>query len=118
MAADGKAKLDLLKRRRTEIRDGMPEVAKGFFTALQAAEADGVLPHKMKELITLGISVAIRCELCIAAHLQACLKAGATREEIMEVLGVAIAMGGGPGYTYSAYVLEMLDEFEGGEESE
>jgi AhpD family alkylhydroperoxidase len=113
MASDAKAALDMLKQRRSEIRDGVPEVAKGFFTSLQAAESDGALSHKTKELMTLGISIAIRCNFCIAAHLQACLKAGATREEIMEVLGVAIAMGGGPSYTYSAYVLEMLEELEG-----
>jgi AhpD family alkylhydroperoxidase len=101
----------MLKNRRTQIRDALPEVAKGFFTCLQAAEADGVLPHKTKELITLGI--AIRCDFCIAVHLDACLKAGATRPEILEVCGVAIAMGGGPSYTYSAYVLECLDELEG-----
>ena len=38
-----------------------------------------------------------------------CLKAGATREEILEVCGVAIAMGGGPSYTYTAFVLDCVD---------
>jgi alkylhydroperoxidase/carboxymuconolactone decarboxylase family protein YurZ len=40
-----------------------------------------------------------------------CLKAGATREEILEVCGVAIMMGGGPSYTYTALVLDCIEAF-------
>jgi len=109
VASDPKTILAMLKKRGAEMRAGMPDTMAGFSGTFQAAEKDGVLSHKMKEFITLGIGIAIRCDFCIAAHLEACLKAGATREEIMEVCGVAIAMGGGPSYTYSALVLEFWD---------
>ena len=112
MAKDPQAVLEQLKRRAPDIRDALPEVMKGFGSMMQAAEKDGVLTHKTKELITLGIAIAGRCDYCIAAHVANCLKAGAAREEIMEVCGVAIAMGGGPSYTYAAFVLDALDAFQ------
>jgi len=66
----------------------------------------------MKELISLGISITIRCEGCIACHVQAALQAGATKEEIIETIGVAVVMGGGPSLVYGekAYkaMLEMM----------
>jgi len=112
--ADGpKALIAQVKKHQTTLRDGIPEVMKHFSGLIQAAEADGVLSHKVKELITLGIAIAIRCDYCIALHVANCLKAGATREEILEVCGVAIAMGGGPSYTYAAPVLEAVEAFEG-----
>ena len=112
MSKDPKALVDQVKNRQTEIRDALPEVMKGFFGMLQSAEKDGALSHKVKELVTLGIAVAVRCDPCIAIHVELCLKAGATREEILEVCGVAIAMGGGPSYTYTAFVLDCVDTFE------
>jgi len=111
MASNPKEALDQLRRRQTDIRDALPEVMKGFATMMQAATKDGVLSHKVKELVTLGIAIAARCDYCIAAHVAACLKAGATREEILETCGVAIFMGGGPAYTYTAFVLDALDAF-------
>ena len=109
MSKDPKAIIEQVKNRQKEMRDGLPDVMKGFFGMLQAAEKDGVLSHKVKELVTLGIAIAIRCDPCIAIHVELCLKAGATREEILEVCGVAIAMGGGPSYTYTAFVLDCVD---------
>jgi len=112
MSKDPKAILDQLNRRKPDIRDALPDVMKGFAAMMQAAQKDGVLSHKVKELITLGIAIAIRCDYCIMAHVVACLKAGATREEMMEVCGVAIAMGGGPSYTYTALVLDAIEAFQ------
>ncbi len=111
MQKDPKGLLDQMNKRKPELRDGVPEVMKGFATMLQAAESDGDLDHKTKELVTLGIAIAIRCDYCIAAHVQACLKAGATKQEIVEVCGVAIAMGGGPSYTYATFVLDCVEAF-------
>ncbi len=113
MADTVKATLEMFKKHRPEMKERIPGVMDGFFGCLKAAESDGELSHKIKELVTLGIAIAIRCDFCIAAHLDACLRAGASRQEILEVCGVAVAMGGGPGYTYTAYVLECLDELEG-----
>jgi len=101
MSKDAKAIVKQFKDRQSEIRDGLPDVMKHFSGVLQSALKDGALSHKVKELVTLGIVIAL--------HVANCLKAGATREEILEVCGVTIAMGGGPSYTYAAFVLECID---------
>jgi AhpD family alkylhydroperoxidase len=67
------------------------------------------LTIREKELIALGIGMALRCDNCIYAHVQKALKAGATRQQIMETAGVAVMMQGGPTYTYLPQVVEALD---------
>lgn len=84
----------------------------GTFEALhKAAVASGVLEKKLKELIALAISVTHGCDDCIAHHVHDAIDAGATREEIVEALGVAVLMGGGPGMIYASHAIEALDQF-------
>lgn len=86
-----------------------PEIAKAFGPFFQALMKDGALSVKVKELIALGIGVAVRCEPCIYLHVEKSLQAGATPEEIMEAAGVAVMMGGGPVSTYAPAVAAALD---------
>ena len=67
-----------------------------FRALVKAAGTDGALDHKAKELIALAISVAVRCEGCIVFHTRACLPLGVSRAELLEMLAVAVEMGGGP----------------------
>jgi AhpD family alkylhydroperoxidase len=69
------------------------------------------LDRKHKELIAVAISVAVQCEGCIAYHVHDALQAGATRQEVVESLGVAIMMGGGPAVMYACEALAALDQF-------
>lgn len=57
-----------------------------------------------------GISVADRCEPCISLHVEALAKAGATRDEIADVLGMCIQMGDGPSMMYAVKALGCIDE--------
>ena len=84
----------------------------GFSRLHKAAVADGVLSTKVKELIALGITITVRCDGCIAFHVHDSLKAGATREEILETIGVAVLMGGGPSLMYGCEAFEALEQFE------
>jgi len=74
---------------------------------------EGVLGKKTKELIALAIGVAGHCDGCIGFHTQALVKLGATREEVMEALTVAIYMGGGPSLMFAAEALQAFEEFSG-----
>ena len=56
--------------------------------------------------------MAIQCDDCIAFHTNSALKAGATKEEIIEVLGVTVFMGGGPALMYATHVMEAVDELQ------
>jgi AhpD family alkylhydroperoxidase len=94
-----------------EVRHGSPEVLKAFYSMAQAATKGRALDTKTKELLAVGIAIAIRCDGCIAFHTQAAVKAGATREEIMEVSGMALYMGAGPSLMYAAQAVEAFDQF-------
>ncbi len=93
------------------LRGGAPEVMKAFSSIAQAALAQGALDPKSKELIALGISVAIRCDDCIAFHVKAAVDRGASREEILETLGMAIYMGAGPSAMYASHALGAYTQF-------
>jgi AhpD family alkylhydroperoxidase len=95
------------------LSEAIPEVMKGFHGLHVAALADGALSEKTKELIALAIGVTARCEGCVAFHVQALVKLGATRAEIEETLGVAILMGGGPSAMWATEALAAFDEFLG-----
>ena len=84
---------------------------KAFSSIAQAALAQGALDPKTKELIALGIAVAIRCDECIAFHVKAAIERGATREEVLETLGMAIYMGAGLSVMYASHALAAFGQF-------
>jgi AhpD family alkylhydroperoxidase len=94
-----------------ELRGGAPEVMKGFSAVARAALEAHALDSKTKELLALGIAVATRCEPCIAFHAEAALRQGASRDEVMETMGMAIYMGAGPAVMYAAEAVEAYDQF-------
>jgi AhpD family alkylhydroperoxidase len=94
-----------------KMRDAIPQVTDDFVKKLMPdVLKDGVLTTKQKELIALGIAICATCDYCIAIHVKKCFEAGATREEIAEVCGVAILMGGGPALTYATLVFKAIEE--------
>lgn len=93
-----------------DLRAGAPDVMKAFSTMAQAALKGGALDTKTKELLAIAIGVAIRCDDCIAFHVKAALAAGATREEIMETLGLAVYMGAGPSVMYASHAAAALGQ--------
>ena len=88
----------------------IPEATQGFATLSKAVKDNGPLSAKEKEYVALGMSVILRCEPCINFHVEALMKAGATREELGDVLAMAIQMGGGPGLMYAGHALACWDE--------
>jgi AhpD family alkylhydroperoxidase len=85
-----------------------PDTLRGY-TTLSAANAKTThLGEKTRQLISLAVAVTTRCDGCITFHTDAALKAGASREEISETLGVAVAMNAGAALIYSARVLDTV----------
>jgi AhpD family alkylhydroperoxidase len=104
--------------RNREVRQAMtrlgreiPRTMTAFGELHGATASDGALSAKMKELIALAIGITVRCDGCIAFHVHEALDAGATRQEILETVGVAILMGGGPSVVYGTEAVEALDQF-------
>lgn len=88
----------------------IPDTMKGFGALSKAAKDSPVIGGKEKEFVALGIAVAVRCEPCIAFHVEALMKAGATREELGDVLAMCIQMGGGPAVMYAGKALDCWDQ--------
>lgn len=93
-----------------ELRVGTPDVMKSFSAMAQASLKTNALDTKTKELIALAIGVATRCDDCIAFHTKAAIDQGASREEVMETLGLAIYMGAGPSVMYASHAVEAFDQ--------
>ncbi len=94
------------------LHQDLPGVMEGFGQLHQAAGGKGALDKKTKELIALSIAITVRCNGCISFHVHDSLKAGASREEILETIGVAILMGGGPSVIYGIEAYEAVKQFE------
>ncbi|HSV27893.1 MAG TPA: carboxymuconolactone decarboxylase family protein [Sedimentisphaerales bacterium] len=88
-------------------------IMSGFGSLFSKCMAAGAMTVKEKELVAVGIAVALRCEPCIFAHAKKCLEAGATREQIIEAAGVAVVMAGGPAYMHVTAVIDALDALDG-----
>ena len=104
---------DTLDSTRTQLRalnKAIPETTQAFGGLGKAVKEGGVLAFKTKEFVALGIAIATRCEACIVLHVDALIRAGASREEIGDVLAMTIQMGGGPSMMYAAKALQCYDE--------
>ena len=93
-----------------KLRAEAPEVMKGFSDLAAAATKSGVLDKKTKELIALALGVAARCDGCFGFHTQALVRLGATKQEVVETLGMAVYMGGGPSLMYAADAMSAFEQ--------
>jgi len=75
--------------------------------------SEGALSKKHKELMALGIGVITNCESCMQWHMEQAVQAGATQQEIIETLEVAIEMGVVPATVHARFALEVMDTFLG-----
>lgn len=101
---------DLLPQHRN-LRQSIPEVYRGFGELSSAAFADGALDRRTKELIAFAIGVVEGCDGCIASHGEAAARAGASRQEAAEAIGVTFLMHGGPATIHGARAYEVFCEF-------
>jgi AhpD family alkylhydroperoxidase len=72
--------------------------------------ATGALSNHIKQLMALTIVIVLRCDDCIDTYVRDALKAGATRDEILEAIGVAMLMGGAPAIVYGSQALDALNQ--------
>jgi AhpD family alkylhydroperoxidase len=94
----------------TKLRAEAPDMMKGFGDLAAAATKDGILDKKTKELIALALGVAARCDGCLGFHTQALAKLGASKQEVVEALSMAVYMGGGPSLMYAADAISAFEQ--------
>lgn len=95
-----------VKSRISQIAKINPDIVRGYSTISNAKIAEPKLDAKTRELIALAVSVTTRCDGCIAVHVEAAKKHGATQEEVLEALGIAVAINAGTTLIFSARTLD------------
>lgn len=94
-----------------ELHKLIPETMAGFSSMAKVATQPNLIDEKTKEMIALALGVAAHCDGCLGYHTKALVRLGTSRDEVAEVLGMAIYMGGGPSLMYAADALRSFDQF-------
>jgi AhpD family alkylhydroperoxidase len=81
----------------------------GYFDFTEACFEEGTLDKKQKQLTALGISIYAQDEYCIMYHTKGAVENGASEEELMEVVAISSALGGGAALSQGATL--ALDTF-------
>lgn len=106
-------KIEQLRTRRQQAHKQLLERKSKVYEAFLAMESatyrDGSLSKKTKELIAVGISVVIDCESCMEWHITQAGRDGASKEEVLEAVEVAMEMAGGPATASARFALEVMD---------
>ena len=100
-----------LNRSLAQLHQEIPETLKGFGQMARSTHGDGALSGKTKELIAMAIGIAGRCQGCLGFHAKTLVQMGCTRAEFLEMLQVAIYMGGGPSLMTAAEALQAYEAF-------
>lgn len=100
----------------TQVLAGVKDIAttsigiiRGYRELSDAGSKTNLLDGKVRELIALAVAVTRQCDGCIAVHTEAAIKQGASKAEIVEALGVAIAVNAGATLMYSTRVLDAFE---------
>jgi AhpD family alkylhydroperoxidase len=101
---------DELRAPSISLHEEIPAVMSAYAHLASAAVADGALSRHVKEFAALAIAISKECDGCIVAHLRNLVRLGATRTQVAELIGVAIAMNGGPGTVWGPRALAAYDE--------
>jgi AhpD family alkylhydroperoxidase len=95
---------DLAQKR----RELAPEIYGAFRTFSRRVFAEGALPAKTKQLIAVAVAHVTQCPYCIRGHTDEALKQGATEQELMEAIWVAVEMRAGASYAHSLLALDAM----------
>jgi AhpD family alkylhydroperoxidase len=104
-------KIIKLRKRAHSYYSKKSKVYRSFLDMEKSTYTDGALRKKEKELIAVGISVAINCESCMEWHIKQALDGGATAEEIIEAVEVGMEMSGGPGTVSARFAMIVLEHY-------
>ena len=96
-----------LAAQRRELASETHAAFKSFSTQVFA---DGALPAKTKQLVAVAVAHVTQCPYCIRGHTAAALKAGATRQEVMEAIWIAAEMRAGAAYAHASLALDTMNQ--------
>ncbi len=94
-----------------DLLQGAPAEANAFLGLKRAAErADGAIPAKTRELISVAVALSLQCAYCIDVHTKMAKAAGATPEEMSEVVFLTAAIKAGAAVGHGQMVMRMYSE--------
>jgi AhpD family alkylhydroperoxidase len=93
------------------LEQGTLEIKRFFALDAKTYEA-GALDEKTKELLGLAVSMALRCDDCIAYHLIQAKDKGASNAEVFETFTVALVVGGSIVIPHLRRAVAFLEELE------
>jgi AhpD family alkylhydroperoxidase len=82
-----------------------PDATKAFWAFDKAAMSPGAISAKNKELMALAVAFTTQCPYCIEIHAKRAREAGASEQEISEVVLVAAALRAGAAVTHGTHAL-------------
>jgi AhpD family alkylhydroperoxidase len=94
-----------------EIGTSNPELVKAYAAFHHANSASKHLDGKTRELIALAVAATLRCDGCINVHSEAAVRHGASKDEIVDALGVAVMVNAGATMVYSAHTIDALNTY-------
>jgi len=83
-----------------------PEAMKAFVAFDKAALAAGAIPVKYKELMAIAVALTTQCPYCIEIHSNKAREAGASEQEISEVVMIAAALRAGAAVTHGTHAIK------------
>ena len=92
------------------MREFAPEPYRSWLEFDKKCFEAGAIDVKTKELIALGIAHITQCPWCIDAHVKRAEKAGASEQQLAEVIFVAMAMAAGAAWSHGGLMLQCQDE--------
>jgi len=90
-------------------------VYKAFLEMERATYSDGHLSKQVKELIAVGIAVALDCRSCMQWHIEQAASSGAELRQVLEAVEVGMEMGGGPATVSARFALTVMKDVFGHE---
>jgi AhpD family alkylhydroperoxidase len=94
MKEDAQEFMDKLGKGINSFSENKKDIIAAFGNLNDVALKAGALDHKTKLLMSVAIAIATPCEYCMGGRTEAAVKAGATREELLETAAVGLLMGG------------------------
>jgi AhpD family alkylhydroperoxidase len=115
--SDAQKKIEGFQKLRKTAEAYLQEVSpayRAFQELAKQAFRPGTLEKRVKELIAIAVSIVVKCEPCIEHHVREALQDGATEEQIVEAIEVAVEMGGGPATVQARFAVEAMEHYRAG----
>ncbi len=91
-------------------KDLMPHLAKAYEDLPNQAYRDGAIDGKTKRLMAMTAATIHGCRACILYQADEALKLGASSEEMLECIGVAVSLGGTMAEGEATRLINFLEE--------